>query len=76
MKLATIILASLISVYLLFTPRAISAESLHERIDKSIAAAHEGPTAPQSSDAEFLRRVVVRSGRYDSHIVRSARLSR
>jgi hypothetical protein len=34
-----------------------AAEPLHQRIDALITAAHKGPVAPRSSDAEFLRRV-------------------
>jgi hypothetical protein len=34
-----------------------AADPLHRRIDSLIAAAHKGPVAPRSSDAEFLRRV-------------------
>ena len=47
-----------ISVVLMMTSKGSLAQTLHQRIDSSIQAkAGDTPVAPQSSDAEFLRRV-------------------
>ena len=40
-------------------PITPAAEPLHRRIDAAIAAGHDGPWAPRTTDAEFLRRVTL-----------------